>query len=71
MSSFRVVPYDQIYYRELKKCKVQSLARSGSNFDRKAYISEEAANELEWPIRIIFGAFASIKLPPFDLTTFF
>ena len=47
MSSFRAVPYGQMYYRELEKCKVQSLARSGGNFDRKAYISEEAANELK------------------------
>ena len=30
-----------------EKSQVQSLARSGGNFDRKAYISEEAANELK------------------------
>ena len=70
MSSFRPVPYGQIYYRELEKCKVQSLARSGGNSDRKAYISEEAANELQWWIRNIFDAFAPIKIPPFDLTIF-
>ena len=45
VSSFRAVPYGQMYYRELEKWKVQSLARPGGNFDRKAYISEEAANE--------------------------
>ena len=56
--------------QELEKCKVQSLARSGGNFNRKAYISEEAANELNWWIRNPFGAFAPIKLPPFDLTIF-
>ena len=70
MSSFRAVPYGQMYYRGLEKCKVQSLARSGGNFDRKAYISEEAADELQWWIRNIFDAFAPIKLPPFDLTIF-
>ena len=59
-----------MYYRELEKCKLQSLTSSGSNFDRKAYISEEAANKLKWWIRNIFGAFAPIKLPPFDLTIF-
>ena len=48
VSSFSAVPYGQMYYRELEKCKVQSLARSGDNFDRKAYVSEEAANELKW-----------------------
>ena len=53
-----------------KKCKVQSLARSGGNFDRKAYISEEAENELNWEMRNILDAFAPIKLPPFDLTIF-
>ena len=37
-----------MYYRELEKCKLQSLASSGGNFDRKAYISEEAANKLKW-----------------------
>ena len=42
VSSFRAVPYGQMYYRELEKCKVQSLARSGDNFDKKAYILEEA-----------------------------
>ena len=68
--SFRAAPYDQMYYRELEKCKVQSLARSGGNFDRKAYISEEAADELQWWIRNIFDAFAPIKFPPFDLTIF-
>ena len=46
VSSFRAVPYGQMYYRELEKCKVQSLVRSGGNCDIKAYISEEAANEL-------------------------
>ena len=51
VSSFRAFPYGQMYYRELEKCKVQSLARSGGNFDRKAYISEEAANELHWWIK--------------------
>ena len=45
VSSFRAVPYSQMYYRELEKCKVQSLARSGGNFDRKAHISEEVANK--------------------------
>ena len=70
VSSFRAVPYGQMYYRELEKCKVQTLARSGGNFDRKAYISEEAANELKWWIRNIFDAFSPIKLPPFDLAIF-
>ena len=70
VSSFRAVPYGQMYYRELEKCKVQSLARSGGNFDRKAYISEEAADELQWWIRNIFDAFAPIRFPPFDLTIF-
>ena len=70
LPSFRAVPYVQMYYRELEKCKVRALARSGGNFDRKAYISEEAANELKWWIRNIFDAFAPIKLPPFDLATF-
>ena len=70
VSSFRAAPYDQMYSRKLEKCKVQSLATSGGNFDRKAYISEEAANELKWWIRNIFDAFASIKIPPFDLTIF-
>ena len=59
-----------MYYRELEKCKEQSMARSGGNFDRKVYISEEAANELKWCIRNIFDPFAPIKLPPFDLTIF-
>ena len=48
--------------------KVQSC-RNSDNFDRKAYISEEAANELKWWIRNIFDAFAPIKFPPFGLTT--
>ena len=47
VSSLKAVPYGQMYYRKLEKCKVQSLARSGGNFDRKAY-SEEAENELKW-----------------------
>ena len=50
--------------------KVQSLASSGGNYDRKAYISEEAAKELKWWIRNIFDAFAPIKFPPFDLIIF-
>ena len=70
VSSFRAVPYGQMYYRELEKCKVQSLARSGGNFDRKAYISEETKNELRWLIRNIFDAFAPIKLQSFNLTIF-
>ena len=65
VSSIRAVSYGQMYYKELEKCKVQSLARSGGNFNRKAYISEEAAC-----IRNIFDAFVHIKLPPFDLTIF-
>ena len=68
--SFRAVPYDQMYYTELEKCKVQSLARSGDNFDRKVYISEEAADELQWWIRNISDAFAPTKFPPFDFTIF-
>ena len=48
MSSFRADPYGPMYYRELEKCKAQSLARSGGDFNRKAYISEEAADELQW-----------------------
>ena len=47
VSSFRVILYGQMYYRDLEKCKAQFLARSGGNFNRKAYISEEAANELK------------------------
>ena len=70
VSSFRASPYGQMYYRELEKCKVQSLARSGGNFDRKDYISEEAADELQSWITNIFDAFAPIKFPPFDLTIF-
>ena len=66
MSSFRAVPYNQMYYRELEKCKVQSLTRSVRTFDRKAYIFEEVANELKWWITNIFYAFATIKFPPFD-----
>ena len=54
----------------MKEYKKQSLARSGDNFDRKAYISQEAANEIEWWIRNIFDAFALIKLAPFDLIIF-
>ena len=46
------------------------MARSGGSFDRKAFISEEAGNELKWWIRNIFDAFAPIKLPLFDLTIF-
>ena len=46
------------------------LTRSGGNFDRKAYISEEEPDELQWWIRNIFDVFVPIKLPPFDLTTF-
>ena len=53
------------------KYSARSLARSGGNFVRKAYISEEAANELKWWIRNIFDALTSIKLPTFDLTIFF
>ena len=71
MSSFRAVPYGQMYYRGLEKCKVKSLARSAGNFDRKAYMSEEAADELQWWIRNIFDAFAPTKFPPYDLTIFF
>ena len=71
VSSFRAVPYGPMYYRELEKCKAQSLARSGGDFNRKAYISEEAADELQWWTRNIFDAFAPIKFPPFDLTIFF
>ena len=59
-----------MYHRELEKCKVQSLARSGGNFDWKAYVSEEAAKELKQQIRNIFDAFAPIKSPPVDLTIF-
>ena len=70
MSLFRAISYGQMYYRKLEKCKVQSPARSGGNFDRKAYILEDAANELELWIRNIFGAFLPIKLPLFDLTIF-
>ena len=70
MSSFRAVPYGQMYYRELEKCKVQSLARSGGNFDRRAFISEEAGDELQWWIRNIFDGFAPINFPPFDVTIF-
>ena len=70
VSSFRAVSYSQMYYRELEKCKIQSLVKPGGNFDRKAYISEEAADELQWWIRNIFDAFTPIKLPPFDLTIF-
>ena len=40
-SSFRAVPYDQMYYWKLEECKVQSLARSGGNFDRKAYFQRK------------------------------
>ena len=65
VSPIRAVSYGQMYYKELENCKVQSLARSGGNFNRKAYISEEAAC-----IRNIFYAFVHIKLPPFDLTIF-
>ena len=73
VSSFRAIPYGQMYHKELKKkkkCKVQSLATSDGIFVRKAYISEEAANKLKWWIRNAFDAFAPIKLPPFDLTLF-
>ena len=68
--SFRAVSYGNCITGNRKKCKVQSLARSGGNFDRKAYISEEAENELKWEMRNILDAFAPIKLPPFDLTIF-
>ena len=47
-----------------------SLARSGGKFDKKAYISEEATDELQCWIRNILDAFAPIKLPPFYLTIF-
>ena len=70
VSSFRAVPYGQMYHREMEKCKVQSLAKSGDKFNRKAYISEEAVNELKWCLRNIFDAFAPIKLPGFDLKIF-
>ena len=36
-----------MYCWESEKYKAQSLARSGGNFDRKAYILEEAANKLK------------------------
>ena len=57
MSSFRAFPYGQIYYRELEKCTALFLARSGSNFGKKGYNSQQAANELKWGIRNIFDAF--------------
>ena len=40
----------------------------GGNFDRKFYISKEAAKKFKWWIRNIFDAFAPIKLQPFDIT---
>ena len=57
VSSFRAFPYGQIYYRELGKCTALFLARSGSNFGKKGYNSQQAANELKWGIRNIFDAF--------------
>ena len=68
--AFRAVLYGKMYFRKFENCKVQFLARSGGNFDRKAYISEEAANELKWWIKNFFHAFVLIKLPSFDLTIF-
>ena len=59
-----------MYYKELEKYKVQSLAISGDNFDGRAYISEEAVHELKRWIRNIFDTFTLIKLPPLDLTIF-
>ena len=49
---------------------MQSLTRYGGNFDGKVYTSEEVVNKLKWWIRIIFYAFAPIKLPLFDVAIF-
>ena len=43
MSSLRAASHGQMYYRELEKCNVKFQARSGGNFERKVYISEEAS----------------------------
>ena len=38
VSSFRAFLFGQTCYRELEKCTVPSLARSGGNLDKKAFI---------------------------------
>ena len=74
VSSFRAIPYGQMYYKELKKKKKKNAKYSPwlhlMAFLSGKLISEEAANKLKWWIRNAFDAFAPIKLPPFDLTLF-
>ena len=70
VSLFRVVSYSQIYHRALARFEIHSLARSVGNFDRRSYISEEAANVSKWLVENIFDASAPIKLQPIDYVIF-
>ena len=70
VSLFRVVSYSQIYHRALARFEIHSLARPVGNFDRRSYISEEAANVSKWLVENIFDASAPIKLQPIDYVIF-
>ena len=66
VSSFTAVPFGQLWYRELEKCKTQSLKRTGGDFDKIAYVSKDAAVELLWWKNNIMDSFAPIKQPSVD-----
>ena len=70
VSSFRAVPYGQLHYRELEKCKILSLRRAVGNFDKNAYISREAAKELKWWKHNVLSVFAPIRLPKISYVIF-
>ena len=48
VAAFPAVPYGQLYYRELERCKIKAIAHSAGNFDSHLVLTAKARCELRW-----------------------
>ena len=66
VAAFPAVPYGQLYYRELERCKIKALAHSAGNFDSHLVLTAKALCELRWWIDNIRTIKRPIHPPDID-----
>ena len=67
VAAFSAVPYGQLYYKELEKCKIKALSHSAGNFYSYLVLTDKALCELRWWIDNIGTIKRPIHPPDIDL----
>ena len=63
-ASFEAVPYGRLYCRHIETCKIGALKVAKGNFEAPCYLSQQAADEIQWWVDKIDNAKSHIRSTP-------